>query len=230
MKIAGLEKLSVQDYPNHISCIIFTQGCNMRCPYCQNSTLINVNADSYISEDEVLEYLTLRKNVLNGVTISGGEPTLQLDLKDFIKKLKKIGYDVKLDTNGINYNVLKELIDEKLLDYIAMDIKNVTSKYELTSGVKEINTQNIQKSIELLKQNKVDYEFRTTIVAEYHTVQDIYEIVKLIGDSKYYLQNFKNSENVLDKSLTGFSDEKLNLWNEIFKEYKNVFIRGIDKN
>lgn len=230
MKIAGLEKLSVQDYPNHISCIIFTQGCNMRCPYCQNSTLIDTSTNANISEDEVFDYLTLRKNVLNGVTISGGEPTIQQDLKKFIKKVKNIGFDVKLDTNGINYNVLEELIDEKMVDYVAMDIKNVFGKYDLTTGVKGINIKNIEKSIELLKLKKVDYEFRTTIIAEHHTLQDIYELVKLIGDSKYYLQNFKSSENVLDKSLTGFSDEKLNLWNEIFKERENVFIRGIDKN
>jgi len=106
----------------------------------------------------------------------------------------------------------------------------VFGKYDLTTGVKGINIKNIEKSIELLKLKKVDYEFRTTIIAEHHTLQDIYELVKLIGDSKYYLQNFKSSENVLDKSLTGFSDEKLNLWNEIFKERENVFIRGIDKN
>ncbi|MCR5186450.1 MAG: anaerobic ribonucleoside-triphosphate reductase activating protein [Clostridia bacterium] len=230
MKIAGLEKLSVQDYPNHISCIVFTQGCNMKCPYCQNSILIDTDINGYISEDEVLDYLTLRKNVLNGVTISGGEPTIQSDLKNFIKKIKKIGFDVKLDTNGLNYNVLEELIEEKMVDYVAMDIKNVIDKYDLTTGIKGINIKNIQKSIELLKQKKVDYEFRTTIIAEHHTLQDIYEIVKIIGNSKYYLQNFKRSENVLDENLTGFSDEKLNLWNEIFKERKNVFIRGIDKN
>jgi len=230
MKIAGLEKLSVQDYPNHISCIVFTQGCNMKCPYCQNSTLIDTDINGYISEDEVLDYLTLRKNVLNGVIISGGEPTIQSDLKNFIKKIKKIGFDVKLDTNGLNYNVLEELIEEKMVDYVAMDIKNVFGKYDLTTGIKGINIKNIQKSIELLKQKKVDYEFRTTIIAEHHTLQDIYEIVKIIGNSKYYLQNFKRSENVLDENLTGFSDEKLNLWNEIFKERKNVFIRGIDKN
>ncbi len=232
MKIAGYGKISVQDYPDHISCIIFTQGCNMRCPFCQNSSLIPMQGTSeedMINEDEIISYLRLRKKVLNGITISGGEPTLQPDLKDFIRKIKEIGIDVKLDTNGINYEILKDLIDEKLVDYVAMDIKNTIDKYGMTSGVNGIKTENILKSIELLKQNKVAHEFRTTIINEHHTIQDIYEIIKLIGDSDYYLQNFKKSEFVIDKNLTEFSEAKLELWNEILRDYKNVHIRGIEK-
>lgn len=229
MKVAGYEKISLQDYPNHISCIIFTQGCNLKCPFCQNSTLIPFENNDLVDENEILEYLELRKNILNGVTISGGEPTLQQDLKKFIQKVKKIGLDVKLDTNGTNYNLLKNLIEEKLVNYVAMDIKNSLKKYDETSGITKINTENILKSIDLLKQNKIDYEFRTTIINEYHTIQDIYEIIQLIGDSKYYLQNFKNSSNVLDQNLTSFTEEKLNLWNEILKNYANVHIRGIEK-
>ena len=229
MKVAGYEKISLQDYPNHISCIIFTQGCNLKCPFCQNSTLIPFENNDLIDENKILEYLELRKNILNGVTISGGEPTMQQDLKEFIQKVKKIGLDVKLDKNGTNYNLLKELIEEKLVDYVAMDIKNSLKKYDETSGVEKINTENILNSINLLKQNKIDYEFRTTIINEYHTIQDIYKIIQLIGDSKYYLQNFKNSSNVLDQNLTSFTEEKLNLWNEILKNYANVYIRGIEK-
>ena len=229
MKIAGYEKLSLQDYPNHISCIVFTQGCNLKCPFCQNSELIPLNSNNLIDENEVLDYLKLRKHVLNGITITGGEPTLQSDLKEFIKKTKDIGIDVKLDTNGINFKLLKELIDEDLIDYVAMDIKNTFDKYSKTSGIQNINIENILKSINLLKEKKVDYEFRTTIIEEHHTLQDIIEIIKLIGDSKYYLQNFKKSEYVLDKNLTEISEEKLMLWNEILKPYKNVNIRGIEK-
>ena len=178
----------------------------------------------------MLEYLKLRKNLLNGITISGGEPTLQSDLKEFIKKVKEIGLDVKLDTNGTNYELLKELIDNKMIDYVAMDIKNTFEKYNKTSGVIKVNIDNIQKSIELLKQNKVDYEFRTTIISEYHSLQDILNIIKIIGNSsKYYLQNFKNSEYVIDKSLHEISEEKLKLWNEILKSYTNVKIRGMNK-
>ena len=219
----------MQDYPKHISSIIITQGCNIKCPFCQNSTLIPLEAENLIEEKEVLDYLSLRKNLLNGVTISGGEPTLQKDLKEFITKIKEIGLDVKLDTNGINYNLLKELIEEKKIDYVAMDIKNSFSKYSKTCGMAKMNMDNINKSIELLKENKVDYEFRTTVINELHTLQDILEIIKMIGDSKYYLQNFRSSEFVLDKTLTEIPNDKLLLWNEVLKKYANVYIRGINK-
>ena len=229
MKIAGYEKLSLQDFPNQISCIIFTQGCNIRCPFCQNSTLIPMDANNLISEDEIFDYLNLRKNIISGVTISGGEPTLQPDLENFIDKVKDLKLKVKLDTNGLNTKLLEKLIENQKIDYVAMDIKNSLNKYGWTSGVAKINMQNILNSIELLKKGKVDYEFRTTIINEFHTLQDIIEIIKLVGNSKYYLQNFKNSEYVLDKTLTSFTEEKLVLWNEILKEYPNVYIRGMQK-
>ena len=229
MKIAGYEKLSLQDFPNQISCIIFTQGCNIRCPFCQNSTLIPMDAKNLISEDEIFNYLNLRKNIISGVTISGGEPTLQPDLENFIDKVKDLKLKVKLDTNGLNTKLLEKLIENQKIDYVAMDIKNSLNKYGWTSGVAKINMQNILNSIELLKKGKVDYEFRTTIINEFHTLQDIIEIIKLVGNSKYYLQNFKNSEYVLDKTLTSFTEEKLVLWNEILKEYPNVYIRGMQK-
>ena len=229
MKIAGYEKLSLQDFPNHISCIIFTQGCNMRCPLCQNSTLIPQNSNNLINEEEILSYLKTRKNILNGLTISGGEPTLQSDLEEFIDKVKELGLKIKLDTNGLNTTILKNLIKKNKVDYVAMDIKNNINKYGQTSGVSNIIIQNILNSIELLKNSKIEHEFRTTIISEYHTLQDILEIIKLIGSSKYYLQNFKNSEYVLDKNLTSFTEEKLNLWNKILKDYPNVYIRGLEK-
>ena len=229
MKIAGFEKTSLQDYPDHISCIVFTQGCNMKCPFCQNATLIPQEGDNLIDEKEVLDYLKLRKNIVNGITISGGEPTLQKDLKEFIYEVKKIGVDVKLDTNGTNFNLLKGLIDEKLVDYVAMDIKNSFKKYGETAGIENIKLDNIKKSMNYLKKGNVLYEFRTTIMNEHHELQDILEIIKEIGDSKYFLQNFKLSENVIDQNLTELDDDKLKLWNKILKKYKNVYIRGISK-
>ena len=229
MNIAGFEKISLQDYPNHISCIIFTQGCNMKCPFCQNSTLIPMDSKNLIPENEVLNYIESRKNFINGITISGGEPTVQNDLKDFIIKVKKIGLDIKLDTNGINYNLLEDLINNKLVDYVAMDIKNTMKKYDYTSGIVNVNLKNIMNSINLLKKNIVDYEFRTTIINEHHNLQDILEIINIIGNSKYYLQNFKISQNVIDKDLTEIPEEKILFWNEILKKYKNVYIRGIEK-
>ena len=229
MKIAGFEKTSLQDYPDHISCIVFTQGCNMKCPFCQNATLIPQEGDNLIDEKEVLDYLKLRKNIVNGITISGGEPTLQKDLKEFIYEVKKIGVDVKLDTNGTNFNLLKGLIDEKLVDYVAMDIKNSFKKYGETAGIENIKLDNIKKSMNYLKEGNVLYEFRTTIMNEHHELQDILEIIKEIGNSKYFLQNFKLSENVIDQNLTELDDDKLKLWNKILKKYKNVYIRGISK-
>ena len=228
MKIAGFQKLTLLDYPSKVACIIFTQGCNMKCPFCQNSELIPTDSTLLVDEKEILDYLTLRKNVLNGVTISGGEPTIQKDLKDFIKKVKEIGYDVKLDTNGLNNKVLEELVNENLIDYVAMDIKNSLPKYSKTSGIEKISTDNFLNSIEFLKtQKKIDYEFRTTIIEEHHSLQDVLDIINLIGDSKYFLQNFKMSEFVIDKSLHEISEEKLLLWNEILKTFKNVKIRGM---
>jgi pyruvate formate lyase activating enzyme len=229
MKIAGFEKTSLQDYPDHISCIVFTQGCNMKCPFCQNATLIPQEGENLIDEKEVLDYLKLRKNIVNGITISGGEPTLQKDLKEFIYEVKKIGVDVKLDTNGTNFNLIKGLIDEKLVDYVAMDIKNSFKKYGETVGIENIKLDNIKKSMNYLKKENVLYEFRTTIMNEHHELQDILEIIKEIGDSKYFLQNFKLSENVIDQNLTELDDDKLKLWNKILKKYKNVYIRGISK-
>ena len=225
MKISGFEKLSLQDYPNHISCIIFTKGCNFKCPFCQNSTLIPFDKENLIDEQEIFKYLNLRKGILNGVTISGGEPTIQPDLKSFIKEVKKLNLDVKLDTNGSNPSILQELLDEHLVDYVAMDIKNTWGKYPRTSGIESINISCVQNSINLILQSTINYEFRTTVTNEHHTLQDILEIIKIIGDSKYYIQNFRNSECVLDKSLTELSSEKLNLWNEVLKHYANVSIR-----
>ena len=208
MNIAGVQKVTLLDYPGKVACEIFTQGCNFECPFCQNSSLIPITNTGEFSEEEIFEYLNLRKNILDGVVITGGEPTVQKDLKSFIKKIKDLGLLVKLDTNGGNPKVLQELIDEKLVDYVAMDIKNIFNKYNITAG-KKINLDNIKKSIEILKASKIDYEFRTTIIKEMHSLDDIISICKLVGNAKYYLQNFEDSENVIDHSLHGFSREEL---------------------
>lgn len=229
MIIDGFEKLTLLDYPENIACIIFTRGCNLRCPFCQNSTILTFDKKKpEFTEEEIFEYLEKRKNILDGIVITGGEPLLQSDIKDFIKKVKKMNLKVKLDTNGTNYLKLKELIDEKLVDYVAMDIKNIYEKYPLTSGIKEIDTENIKKSINLLKKNNVDYEFRTTIIKKHHTYEDIENICKIIGkESKYYLQNFIESENVLEKNLQGYDDEELIKWQEKLKQtYPKIKVRG----
>ncbi len=227
MIIDGFDKLTLLDYPGYIACIIFTRGCNFSCSYCQNSSLIKHKSESgLIKEEEIIDYLNLRKNVLDGIVISGGEPTVQKGLVDFIRKIKTLNIKVKLDTNGSNPTVLKQLIDENLIDYVAMDIKNDFKNYEkVTKSV--VNVENIKKSIEILKKGKIDYEFRTTIIKEYHSLDSILEILKIVGDSKYYIQNFKMSDLVMDKTLHGFSEEELKEIRKKLKNYKNVFMRDL---
>lgn len=227
MNIAGVQKVTLLDYPGKVACEIFTQGCNFECPFCQNSSLIPITNTGEFSEEEIFEYLNLRKNILDGVVITGGEPTVQKDLKEFIKKIKDLGLLVKLDTNGGNPKVLQELIDEKLVDYVAMDIKNIFNKYNITAG-KKVSLDNIKKSIEILKASKIDYEFRTTIIKEMHSLDDIVSICKLVGNVKYYLQNFEDSENVIDHSLHGFSREELLFIDKYLKDvFPNVEIRAL---
>ena len=228
MRISGFNKLCLLDYPEKIACILFTSGCNYKCSFCQNSTLIDSN-ESLIDEKEIFDFLEKRKNILDGVVISGGEPTIQKDLKEFIIKVKKLGFKVKLDTNGSNPKILKELLDEELLDYVAMDIKDVLNNYYKITGVKLVKVDNVEKSIELLKNSKIDFEFRTTVIKEYHDIRKLEKICKLVGkENKYYLQNFEISDNVLDKNLHGFTNEELkNMYQILKNKYKNLRVRGL---
>ena len=211
MIINGFQKLTLLDFPEKVACIIFTAGCNFRCPFCHNASLVtHIDKDQKIEEREIFSYLEKRKGLLDGVCITGGEPLIQEDIKEFIEKIKNLGYAVKLDTNGSNPKKLKELIDKKLVDYVAMDIKNSKSKYACTAGVQNISFDNIEKSISILLENKVDYEFRTTVVNELHTVEDIQDIAKLIqGAEKYFIQNFKDSGDIIAQNVTPVTEKKL---------------------
>lgn len=226
MIINGMQKVTLLDYPNNIACMIFTSGCNFKCPYCHNSSLIKQNKEGLISEKEVFDYLKKRKNILDGLVISGGEPTVQKDLIEFINKVKRLGYKIKLDTNGYKPDVLKEIIDNNLVDYIAMDIKNTFSKYNQIINIKNPKVELLKESIELIKNSNIDHEFRTTIIKEHHTLEDINEIIKIIGKSKYYIQNFRLSEDVINQSLNSFSDKELDDLKDKLKQYPNVNIRG----
>ena len=223
--IDGFDKLTLLNYPDKVACTIFTKGCNFRCPYCHNSSLISLDKenDKY---KEVISYLNKRKGILDGVCITGGEPLIHKSTKELIKEIKNMGFLVKLDTNGSNPDMLKELIDENLIDYVAMDIKNTFDKYEETIGCKT-NIDNIKKSIDIIESSNIDYEFRTTIVKELHTFDDIKGIINMIDKkSKYYIQNFRNSDGVLNKNLNGFTKEELeNLQKEINNE--NVYFRDL---
>lgn len=229
MIIDGFNKLTLLDYPNHLACIIFTRGCNYNCSYCHNSSLIkNNNKESLISEDSVIEHIKKRSKVLEGIVISGGEPTLQKDLIEFIKKVKDFGLKVKLDTNGSNPKVLKELIDNKLVDYVAMDIKNTYSNYDKVVNC-NINLNNVKKSIEILRNSTIDREFRTTLIKEFHDIEKIEEIIEIVGKEKLYLQNFKISDGVSNKSLHGFTNDELNEFDKYLRpKHKNVKIRDIN--
>ncbi|KKQ95291.1 MAG: Pyruvate formate-lyase activating enzyme [candidate division CPR2 bacterium GW2011_GWC1_39_9] len=214
MKIGGFQKTTLIDYPGKIAASIFTVGCNFRCGYCHNPDLID--SRNIILEDgaNVLKYLEKRKHILEGVVISGGEPLLQKDLQDFIMQIKNLGFLVKLDTNGSNPQKLKQLLGRKLVDYVAMDIKNSLTKYDLTTNIKG-SSKNIIDSIDLIMNSRVDYEFRSTILPELHNKKDIEEIGAMIkGAKKMFLQSFRQTI-TLDKkymskrSFTGEEMEKL---------------------
>ncbi len=208
MNFGGFQKLTVLDYPSHVACIVFTKGCNFRCPFCHNAILVE-NCSEEISQEEILEYLKKRKGVLDGVSVTGGEPLMHDGIGEFLKKVKDLGYDVKLDTNGTFPQRLKELANASLIDYVAMDIKNTPEKYDLTTGVKT-DLSKIQESIDFLISGNLDYEFRTTVTDEFHTPQDIGEISKWIsGAKRYFIQNFVDSGNILGSNLTPVNPETL---------------------
>lgn len=230
LKIGGIQKVTLLDYPGKVACTIFMGGCNFKCPYCHNSDLVFMPEDFLLySSKEVFDYLKKRKNILDGVCISGGEPLLQAKTIDFIKKIKSMGYLVKLDTNGFFPDRLIYLIENKLIDYVAIDIKNSKAKYGETVGLtSNFNTKNIEQSVEYLMNCGIDYEFRTTVVDEYFDAKSFVEIGKWIkGAKKYYLQYFVESEKVIKKGLHPAGKEKMKSYLEIVKkDVENSYIRG----
>ena len=228
MKISGLQKLTLLDYPGKMACTVFTYGCNFRCPFCHNALLVTEENSDNISEDEFFAFLKKRQGILDGVCISGGEPTLQNDLAEFIGKIKALGYAVKLDTNGSRPEVLRNLIKEKLVDYVAMDIKNSPAKYSLTCGC-EVNTVPIKESVSIITESGIGHEFRTTTVRELHTADDFREIAQwLKGDSRYFLQHFEDSGNLIGDNLSAFDKNEMTAFAEVIREnLPNVTIRGV---
>ena len=230
MNFSGFQKLTLLDFPGHVACTLFSHGCNFRCPYCHNAMLVTEEKSGDVfSDDEILSYLKKRKGILDGVCFTGGEPLIQKELPDFIRKVKELGFLVKLDTNGSFPERLKELVGEGLVDYVAMDIKNSLSKYGDTIDIKNFSTEKVEQSIDFLIGSSINFEFRTTIVAEYHTIQDIEDIAKRIkGAKKYFLQNFVDSGNLIGENLHAVSKETLEKMRETaLKNLENVEIRGI---
>ena len=230
MKFGGLQKLTLLDYPEHVACTLFTVGCNLRCPFCHNYSLVACDYDKleYITEQDALEFLRKRKNVLEGVCITGGEPLLQSGIAEFLQQVKEMGYKVKLDTNGVNTNKLRRLIEAKLVDYVAMDIKNSKDMYHKTCGCL-VDPCNIDESIELLKSGVVDYEFRTTVTGTFHSDKSIEDMAQwLVGAKRWYLQQFVNSGDLIDSTVVGVDAETLVRYQQIAQKYvPNTQIRGI---
>ena len=229
MKIAGMQKLSLVDYPEKMCCTLFTSGCNFRCPFCHNAGLVVRPAEDFLTNDEVFDYLKKRKGMLQAVTISGGEPTLQKGLKEFVQQVKELGYLVKLDTNGTNPALLIDLVESGLVDYVAMDIKNSKQKYALTCGLDSMDLSAVEQSVDFLLQGKVPFEFRTTVVKDFHNADDFEDIANWIGKAKnYYLQQFVNSGDLVQDGLHGYdANEMQQLVAHLQKFMPNAKLRGV---
>ena len=205
MNIQGYQKLTLLDFPGKVACTLFTGGCNLRCPFCHNATLVLSPHDSENMEGEVLEYLSRRKGLLDGVCITGGEPLLQPDLMDFMKKVKALGLAIKLDTNGSFPKKLKEILDTGLVDYVAMDVKSSPEGYAKATGC-EIDFSVFEESIKLLQSCGVPHEFRTTAVRGIHAPNDFLKISEILGDEPYFIQGFVDSGNLLGEGCDAFSE------------------------
>jgi pyruvate formate lyase activating enzyme len=229
MQIYGLQKMTLLDYPEHVAATIFLSGCDFKCPFCHNFELVDGTAEPVMDEEELFAFLNKRKGILDGVAISGGEPCLHKELPEFIKRIRELGYSIKLDTNGYHPEMLSGLMNEGLVDYVAMDIKNSAEKYGMTAGLKSFDIAPIQASIDILMNSKIDYEFRTTVIKEYHNEKDFESIGEMIkGAKKYYLQQYICRDTVPDKTLNPPSEEELNQYLVVVrKNVPNALLRGL---
>ncbi|MBQ8410088.1 MAG: anaerobic ribonucleoside-triphosphate reductase activating protein [Clostridia bacterium] len=227
----GLQKLTLLDFPGKVACTLFTRGCNFRCPFCHNAALV-VRPDEQQMYDnaEILAFLKKRAGVLDGVAITGGEPTLMSGLYDFICKIKELGYAVKLDTNGTRPAVLERIVNAGIVDYVAMDIKNSREKYALTVGLPDsYDLSAIEESISFLMEGRVDFEFRTTVAKPFHSEEDFYRIGEwLKGNEKYFLQQFKDSGDIIGSNISPFDAEEMeHFLNVLLPFVPNAQLRGV---
>jgi len=231
MKVSGFFKTTLLDYPGKLAASIFLNGCNLRCPFCHNADLVLPKTNqSYIDLNYIFEVLTKRKNVLEGVCISGGEPTIHHDLHQLCSLIKDIGYSIKLDTNGTNPDTLRNLYHDGLIDYVAMDIKNSREKYSITSGCPNLELNKIDSSIDWLLNCGIDYEFRTTVVKELHNIDDFYNISLWIsGAKRYFLQNYRETDSVIQPGFTSCTKHELLEFVHILKPLvPHVELREVD--
>jgi len=222
--------MTLLDFPGVVSCTIFLGGCDFRCPFCHNFELVDGTAQPVMTDDELIDFLKSRKALLDGVAITGGEPLLHRDIIELIEKIRAVGYKVKLDTNGYHPELLKEILERGIVDYIAMDIKNSEEKYAVTCGLDSIDFDKIRESISLLMNGKTDYEFRTTVINEFHTEEDFEKIGKMIsGAKRYFLQRFTDRDSVPYGNLTAPSFEQMKKYAETARKYvENTQLRGVE--
>ena len=230
MKIAGLQKLTLLDYPGKTACTVFTWGCNLRCPFCHNAGLVTEAFTEALTADELYAYLKKRIGLLDGVCVTGGEPLLQPDLISFLQPIHEMGFAVKLDTNGTQPEKLRQICESGLISMVAMDIKNSPEKYAVTAGTERLSVEAVHQSVRyLMQQGNIPYEFRTTVVKQYHTAEDFSAIGKWIRGAKaYFLQNFQNSGNLIDNRVTGCTPSEMRQFLEIVRrDVPDAALRGI---
>jgi len=231
LNIQGFQKTTLLDYPKHVAATVFFGGCNFRCPFCHNGDLVlSPNTTAAFSPDEIFSYLDKRKNILDGVCITGGEPTLQKDLSSFLSRIKQLGLSVKLDTNGYQPGVLKDLCGQGLVDYVAMDIKGSPEKYATICGLSQMDFSRIQESVSFLLSESVAYEFRTTVTKEFHTREDFISISNFIAGAKaYYLQGYQESPQVISPGFHAYTLEELREFQNLLQiTIPLVEIRGVE--
>lgn len=230
MKLHGFQKMTLLDYPGKVACTVFTGGCNFRCPFCHNALLVTELDEAEVyDEDEIIEFLKKRKGLLDGVAVTGGEPLVSDEIIDFIRRIKAEGFAVKLDTNGSFPERLKRIVNEGLADYVAMDIKNSKELYAETTGLPKIDISKIEESVSFLLEGNVDYEFRTTVVRQFHTVESIAAAAEWIsGAKRYFLQGFIDSGNLISDGMSGVSKEEMEKMREAASRFvPNTALRGI---
>ena len=229
MKFYGFQKMTMLDFPGRVACTVFTGGCNFRCPFCHNASLVtHMDSAPALEEEQIIEYITKRKNILDGVCITGGEPLLQHDIARFCQRIHDLGLLIKLDTNGSYPDRLKALIDMKLIDYIAMDIKNSKEEYAKTCGLSELPAT-IEESIRLIRECGLPYEFRTTVVRELHSAESMVSLAEWIsGAEKYFLQGFTDSGDLIGEGLSAYSEDEMKELLSLVKQYvPSAELRGI---
>lgn len=232
MKVTGIQKLTLLDYPGVVACTVFTAGCNFRCPFCHNAMLVLPEQidDECLTDDEVFGFLKKRRGVLDGVAVTGGEPLLHADMPEFLTRVKELGYKIKLDTNGSNPELLSEIVKNKLVDRVAMDIKNAPEEYARTIGLKSFDIAPVERSKEMLLRGDIDYEFRTTVVKGIHTKESLIGAAKWIeGAKEYYLQQFKDSGNlILPDGLSAYDEKQMHALADAVRDYvPTVEVRGV---